>query len=104
MFSSSIKIHDADGIGVEMSLPVYLLEDIRTAIAAGIFAMALQDNHHALVVGTGDTFGKGRIQHALPLNRSVVDITRVRHVTPSRGDPKHMWFYPLIERIQNMIS
>ena len=53
---------DADVIDTKMSLTVHLLVDKQTAIAAETFAVALQANHRALVVGTGDTFGNGRIK------------------------------------------
>ena len=63
---SYTKTYNADGIGTETSLLVHLLIDKQTTIASEIFAVALQDNHHALVVGTGDTFGKCRIQNVQP--------------------------------------
>ena len=87
---SSIKTYNAYGIGTNASLLVHLLIDKQTTITAEIFAVALLDNHHALVVGTGDTFGKCRIQNAQPLHGSVVAVTRARHVAPSRGDRKHV--------------
>mmetsp|Transcript_13432 Transcript_13432/g.29170 ORF Transcript_13432/g.29170 Transcript_13432/m.29170 type:complete len:506 (+) Transcript_13432:122-1639(+) len=84
---SAIKAYDADGIGAETSIPLYLLVDKRTASAAEIFAAALQDNQRALVVGTTNTFGKGRIQNVQPLeNGSGVAVTRARYVTPKGRD------------------
>ena len=59
---SFIETCDADGIGAETNLLFHLLLDEQTAIAVEIFAVALQDNHRAFVVGTGDVFGKGRIK------------------------------------------
>ena len=86
---SSTKNYDADGIGAETSLPLYLLVDGRTASASEIFAAALQDNGRAIVVGTTNTFGKGRIQNVRPLgNGCGVAITRARYVTP-RGRDLH---------------
>ncbi|KAL7535034.1 hypothetical protein ACHAXR_006223 [Thalassiosira sp. AJA248-18] len=84
---SPFKAYDADGIGADTSLPVYLLVDKRTASAAEIFTAALQDNKRALVVGTTNTFGKGRIQNVQPLeNGSGVAVTRARYVTPTGRD------------------
>ena len=83
---SPIKTYDADGIGAETNIPVYLLVDKRTASAAEIFAAALQDNRRAMVVGTSNTFGKGRIQNVQPLNGSGVAVTRARCVMPSGRD------------------
>ena len=100
---SSIKTYNTDGIGAETSVPVHLPVDKQTGIAVEIFAVTLQDSHCALVVGTGNTFGTGRIKNAQPLNGSGVAVTMVRHVTPSRGGHKYVWFYPLVERIQNII-
>jgi len=82
----AIKGYDADGIGAETTLPVYLLVDGRTASAAEIFAAALQDNRRAVVVGS-KTFGKGRIQNVQALeNGSGVAVTRARYVTPNGRD------------------
>ncbi|KAL9189219.1 hypothetical protein ACHAXT_011709 [Thalassiosira profunda] len=84
---SSVKTYDAEGIGAETSLPVYLLVDKRTASASEIFAAALQDNRRAFVVGTTNTFGKGRIQNVQPLeNGSGVAVTRARYITPRGRD------------------
>ena len=85
--SGTFKAYDADGIGSETSLPVYILVDKRTASAAEIFTAALQDNRRALVVGKTNTFGKGRIQNVQPLeNGSGVAVTRARYVTPNGKD------------------
>lgn len=84
---SNLKAYDADGIGAETSTPVYLLVDKRTASASEIFAAALQDNQRAVVVGTTNTFGKGRIQNVQQLeNGSGVAVTRARYVTPKGRD------------------
>ena len=85
--AGQIKTYDADGIGAETTTPVYLLVDGRTASAAEIFAAALQDNRRALVVGSSNTFGKGRIQNVQPLeNGTGVAITKARYVTPRGRD------------------
>ena len=84
--SGAIKGYDADGIGAETSIPLYLLVDGRTASAAEIFVCALQDNQRGIVVGS-KTFGKGRIQTVLPLeNGSGLAITRARYITPKGRD------------------
>lgn len=83
----SMVAYDANGVGAETSLPVYLLVDGRTASAAEIFAAALQDNRRGLVVGTGRTFGKGRIQNVQAVGGGAgVAVTRARYVTPSGRD------------------
>jgi carboxyl-terminal processing protease len=85
--AGAIQSFDADGIGAETAIPVYLLIDQRTASAAEIFVAALQDNRRAVVVGTTNTFGKGRIQNVQPLgNGSGVAVTKARYVTPSGRD------------------
>ena len=85
--SGFFKAYDADGIGAETAVPIYLLVDSRTASAAEIFAAALQDNKRAVVVGTTKTFGKGRIQNVQPLeNGCGVAVTKARYVTPSGRD------------------
>ncbi len=85
--SGSFRAYDAEGIGAETTLPVYLIVDKRTASAAEIFAAALQDNRRALVVGTTNTFGKGKIQNVQPLeNGSGVAVTRAKYVTPKGRD------------------
>ena len=84
--SGAIKGYDADGIGAETSIPLYLLVDGRTASAAEIFAAALQDNQRGIVVGS-KTFGKGRIQNVQALeNGSGLAITRARYITPKGRD------------------
>ena len=84
---SRFRAFDADGVGSELSTPVYLVVDSRTASAAEIFAAALQDNGRAVVVGATSTFGKGRIQNVRALeNGAGVAVTRARYVTPSGRD------------------
>ena len=91
-------MHDADGLGAELEVPLYLLVDRRTASAAEIFACALQDNGRALVVGT-TTFGKGRIQNVQSVgNGSGVAVTRARYVTPRGRDIHGVGIRPNIEK------
>ena len=85
--NSNMKTYDADGIGADTSTPLYLLVDKRTASASEIFAAALQDNQRATVVGSTNSFGKGRIQNVQPLeNGTGVAVTRARYVTPKGTD------------------
>jgi len=87
--NSNMKTYDADGIGADTSTPLYLLVDKRTASASEIFGAALQDNQRATVVGSTNSFGKGRIQNVQPLeNGTGVAVTRARYVTP-RGKDIH---------------
>jgi carboxyl-terminal processing protease len=85
-------LYESDGIGADTTLPLYILVDKRTASAAEIFAAALQDNNRAVVVGTTNTFGKGRIQNVQPINVGSgsggggIAITRARYVTPNGRD------------------
>jgi carboxyl-terminal processing protease len=86
-------IYESDGIGADTTLPLYIIVDKRTASAAEIFAAALQDNNRAVIVGTTNTFGKGRIQNVQPLNNGSgnsggggIAITRARYVTPNGRD------------------
>jgi carboxyl-terminal processing protease len=83
---TSSKIYDADGIGSETSIPLYVLVDKRTASASEIFAAALQDNGRAIIAGTTNSFGKGRIQSVQPLENGGVAVTRARYVTPKGRD------------------
>jgi carboxyl-terminal processing protease len=92
--SGAIKGYDADGIGAETSLPVYLLVDGRTASAAEIFTAALQDNGRGIVVGS-KTFGKARIQNVKQLeNGSGVAVTRARYITPKGKDIHGVGIFP----------
>jgi len=85
--NSNMKTYDADGIGADTSTPLYLLVDKRTASASEIFAASLQDNGRATVVGSTNSFGKGRIQNVQPLeNGTGVAVTRARYVTPKGRD------------------
>jgi carboxyl-terminal processing protease len=81
------KVYSADGIGSETSVPLYILVDKRTASASEIFVAGLQDNKRAVIVGTSNTFGKGRIQNVKALeNGSGMAVTRARYVTPLGRD------------------
>ena len=82
-----ITPYDADSIGADLSLPIFILVDKQTASASEIFTAALQDNRRATVVGKTNTYGKGKIQNVQSLsNGSGVAVTRARYITPSGRD------------------
>eukprot|EP00584_Thalassiosira_punctigera_P022971 CAMPEP_0172554304 /NCGR_PEP_ID=MMETSP1067-20121228/53987_1 /TAXON_ID=265564 ORGANISM="Thalassiosira punctigera, Strain Tpunct2005C2" /NCGR_SAMPLE_ID=MMETSP1067 /ASSEMBLY_ACC=CAM_ASM_000444 /LENGTH=392 /DNA_ID=CAMNT_0013342645 /DNA_START=433 /DNA_END=1611 /DNA_ORIENTATION=+ len=83
---SPFKTYDAEGIGADTTVPLYLIVDRQTASAAEIFAASLQDNRRASVVGVTNTFGKGRIQNVQPLGEGGVAVTRARYITPRGRD------------------
>lgn len=51
--------------------PVVILVDQFSASASEILAAALQDYHRAVIVGSGQTHGKGTVQHLISLDREV---------------------------------
>lgn len=68
--------------------PIVILTDGRTASAAEIVAVALQDNGRAIVVGT-ESLGKGSVQTVIGLpNGGELSITWA-HVTTPRGTLLH---------------
>jgi|AntAceMinimDraft_5_1070358.scaffolds.fasta_scaffold35336_1 carboxyl-terminal processing protease len=84
----SAQVFLADGVGAETQTPLYLLVDSRTASAAEIMAVALQDNNRAtLVGGSAKTFGKGRIQNVQQLaDGSGVAVTKAKYLSPTGRD------------------
>jgi len=85
--SGRATIYVSDGIGSETQTPLYLLVDKRTASASEILTAALQDNHRAVVVGSTETFGKGRIQNVQGLeDGSGIAVTKAKYMTPSGKD------------------
>lgn len=85
--SGRATIYISDGVGSETKTPLYLLVDKRTASASEIFTAALQDNHRAIVVGTTETFGKGRIQNVQGLeDGSGIAVTKAKYLAPSGKD------------------
>jgi carboxyl-terminal processing protease len=76
-----------DGIGSDTTMPLYVIVDGRTASAAEIFTAALKDNRRATIVGSTNTFGKGRIQNLQSLeDGSGISVTRARYITPRGRD------------------
>lgn len=84
----SAQVFLADGVGAETQTPLFLLVDSRTASAAEIMAVALQDNGRAtLVGGSAKTFGKGRIQNVQQLaDGSGVAVTKAKYLSPTGRD------------------
>jgi len=68
--------------GNEITCPIVILVNEGTASAAEIVAGALQDNGHALIIGTR-TFGKASVQTVIPLeDGSALKLTTARYYTP----------------------
>ena len=64
-------------------VPLLVLINGGSASASEIVAGALQDHHHALIVGT-KSFGKGSVQTIIPLpNEGALKLTTARYYTPS---------------------
>jgi carboxyl-terminal processing protease len=65
------------------NLPMVVLINNGTASAAEIVAGALQDNHRAVLLGTG-SFGKGSVQTLIPMpGEGAIRLTTARYYTPS---------------------
>ena len=72
--------------GIDITTPVLLVVDSRTASASEIFSSAMQDNARAKLIGSR-TFGKAVIQTVSPLeDGSAVVVTTARYRTPSGKD------------------
>jgi len=72
------------GRGPLADLPLAVLVNEFTASASEIVAACLQDHHRAVVIGTR-TFGKGTVQHVIPVEagRSMLKITAASYWRPS---------------------
>ncbi len=85
----------AEGVGADVRSKLVLLVDGKTASASEIMAAALQDNHRAVLVGPGHTFGKGRIQNLQQLaDGSGLAVTRAKYVTPTGRDIHGKGLFP----------
>jgi carboxyl-terminal processing protease len=83
-FSRRIQTATPGNVG---DFPMAVLVNGGTASAAEVLAAALRDNGRAVLVGSR-TFGKGRIQEAMPLGEEAgaVRVTVGRYLTPSGED------------------
>lgn len=74
--------------------PLVVLIDGGSASASEILAGALQDDHHATLVGTR-TFGKGLVQAVEPLeDGSALKLTIAKYYTPKGRDINHVGIAP----------
>jgi carboxyl-terminal processing protease len=72
----------ASAAGTEASLPLVVLQDGRSASAAELLAVALQDHHRATVVGER-SFGKGTVQELITIpDGSILTLTVARYFSP----------------------
>ena len=81
--ADSLHQYEAGGRDLAFGLPVAVLVDGKSASAAEIVAVALQDRNRAVVIGTA-SFGKGSVQTVLRLpNDGEITLTWSRLVAPS---------------------
>ena len=89
----------ADGVGSDVSTPLFLLVDGRTASASEIMAAALHDNDRATLVGPAHTFGKGKIQNVQQLgDGAAISVTRAAYQTPSGKNIHGIGIFPDVTR------
>ena len=75
--------YEAGGEDIAHGLPLVVLVDGKSASAAEIIAVALQDHGRAVVIGT-TSFGKGTVQTVIRLpNDGEITLTWSRLITPS---------------------
>ncbi|NQW01952.1 MAG: PDZ domain-containing protein [Rhodospirillales bacterium] len=81
--ADSFHVYEAGGRDVTGGLPLLLLIDGKSASAAEIVAVALQDRERAVLIGTS-SYGKGTVQTVLRLpNDGEITLTWSRLVAPS---------------------
>lgn len=69
--------------GHELEIPIAVLANGNSASASELFSGALQDYEAAVIVGT-QTFGKGIVQHLIPLgDGTAIKLTTSRYYIPS---------------------
>jgi len=66
-----VEVHYDHDRRVEYEGPLLIMVDQFSASASEIVAAALQDYGRAVILGSGQTHGKGTVQHLLQLNRMV---------------------------------
>jgi carboxyl-terminal processing protease len=80
----------ARGNGVYTELPLVVLVNSGSASASEILSGALQDHNRAIVLG-GRTYGKGVVQHVLPLGQDAqLKVTIAHYYLPSGRSPQKM--------------
>ena len=91
------KIISATPTEESLDKPVVILVNGASASASEIFSGALKDYNRATLVGK-KTFGKGLVQKVVPLpNKSGVNITIARYLTPKDNDINKLGIKPDIE-------
>lgn len=85
-------------------LPLVVLINSGSASAAEIVAGAVQDHKRGIILGD-ISFGKGSVQHVLPLDRDhSIKLTTARYFTPSGRSIQAQGIYPDITVLQGEIS
>ncbi len=95
--SGNKKTIRAKNDGETLNKPVVVLVNGTSASASEILSGALKDTHKATLVGN-KTFGKGLVQKVVPLpNRTGVNVTIARYLTPNGTDINKLGIKPDIE-------
>ena len=95
--SGNKKTIRAKNEGETLNKPVVVLVNGTSASASEILSGALKDTHKATLVGN-KTFGKGLVQKVVPLpNRTGVNVTIARYLTPNGTDINKLGIKPDIE-------
>ena len=95
--SGNKKTIRAKNDGETLNKPVVVLVNGTSASASEILSGALKDTHKAILVGN-KTFGKGLVQKVVPLpNRTGVNVTIARYLTPNGTDINKLGIKPDIE-------
>ncbi len=93
-YKKSIKAQDEM---LPINKPIVVLVNGASASASEILSGALKDYHRATLVGK-KTFGKGLVQKVVPLpNKTGVNITIARYLTPNGTDINKLGIKPDIE-------
>ena len=87
----------AQETNVNIDKPIVILVDEASASASEIFSGAMKDYHKAKLVGT-KTYGKGMVQKIIPMpNRTGLNLTIAKYLTPSGKDINKKGITPDIE-------
>lgn len=91
------KSIEANAVQPILTKPVVVLVNGASASASEILSGALKDYHKATLVGR-KTFGKGLVQKVVPMpNRTGLNVTIARYLTPSGTDINKLGIKPDIE-------